>query len=141
MYLVRSRQPWPSDSTGTCINCIPFLHFTVAPTPTPVTGPDGEEVFAEDYDDPDKDESSPLETEESTTIIPEPLLEEIGPLAWEVSACPNTHNPYHKCVAYCQERWGMKTFVAGEDMLKKRDRMLRLHPLPDGWEEVADPET
>ncbi|OWF35793.1 polyglutamine-binding protein 1-like [Mizuhopecten yessoensis] len=109
-------------------------------TPVPVSSSEPvEEVFAEDYDDPTKDQNSNLEEEESPAIIPEP--ENVGPLFWEVSACPNKNNPYHKCVAYCHERWGMETFNGSEDMLRKRDRMLRRHPLPEGWEEVADSES
>ncbi|XP_069141783.1 polyglutamine-binding protein 1-like [Argopecten irradians] len=112
----------------------------VAPVIAPVSSSEPvEEVFAEDYDDPAKDLTPHLEEQENATIIPEP--ENIGPLVWEVSACPNINNPYHKCVSYCQERWGMKTFNASDDMLRKRDRMLRRYPLPEGWEEVADAET
>ncbi|XP_060080960.1 polyglutamine-binding protein 1-like [Ylistrum balloti] len=113
---------------------------TVIPTPVPVSSSEPvEEVFAEDYDDPTKDQNSHPEEEESPVIIPEP--ENIGPLIWVVSACPNKDNPYHKCVAYCHERWGMEKFEASEEMLRKRDRMLRRYPLPEGWEEVADAET
>ncbi|XP_033745277.1 polyglutamine-binding protein 1-like [Pecten maximus] len=109
----------------------------VAPAIVPVSSSEPvEEVFAEDYDDPTKDLNSHLEEQESPAIIPEP--ENVGPLVWEDSACPNVDNPYHKCVAYCHERWGMKTFEANEDMLRKRDRMLRQYPLSEGWEEVAD---
>ncbi|CAG2240538.1 NPW38 [Mytilus edulis] len=54
---------------------------------------------------------------------------------------PNRSNKYHTCVDYCKEKWGMKEFQKDSDMIRKRDRMLGKYPLPDGWLEVADPET
>lgn len=50
-------------------------------------------------------------------------------------------NRYHTCVEYCLKRWGSQKFEPPPTMLKKRDRMLKRYPLPEGWEEVADPLT
>jgi hypothetical protein len=35
----------------------------------------------------------------------------------------------------------MKVWNPTEDMIRKRDRMLRKYPLPPEWQEIADPET
>ena len=58
-------------------------------------------------------------------------------------ACLLRSNPYHKCSDYCEKRYGLVTFqgVSNPDVERKRLRMLRLYPLPDGWKEIADPET
>ncbi|KAK7102961.1 polyglutamine-binding protein 1-like [Littorina saxatilis] len=103
-----------------------------------------EEVFAEDYDDLSKPE---VPEEETHTKVPQeepPETEkEIDDTEYihEVTACPNRWNPYHTCVKHCKNRWGMKTFAAEPEMLRKRERMLRKYPLPDGWKEVADPDS
>lgn len=104
-----------------------------------------EEVFAEDYDDPSKVETPSIKE------LPTPLEEDLTPghienneeahYVHEVTACPNRTNPYHVCVKYCKTRWGMKKFSPDQDMLKRRERMLRKYPLPEGWIEVADPDT
>ena len=99
-----------------------------------------EEVFAEDYDDPIKEtlpQVTPMETAE------DPELPEIkrGPSVLEVPACKNRSNPYHVCVNYCRDTWGMLTFDPDPSMVKRRDRMLNLYPLPESWLEVGDPQT
>ncbi|KAK3103479.1 hypothetical protein FSP39_019546 [Pinctada imbricata] len=98
-----------------------------------------EEVFAEDYDDPQKEVVAQPEPE-LPPQDPTPI-EQNQELIFDVAACPNRSNPYHTCAAYCAERWGMRKFTASPSMTRKRDRMLRKFPLPEGWEEVADPET
>ena len=96
-----------------------------------------EEVFAEDYDDPVKEAEFAKPADD-----PEPAKEEDdGPVTHQVPACPNRENKYHTCVDYCKERWGMKEFHKDSEMIRKRDRMLRKYPLPDGWTEVADPDS
>lgn len=100
-------------------------------------GDEVEEVFAEDYDDPVKEAEFAKPADD-----PEPAKEEDdGPLTHQVPACPNRENKYHTCVDYCKERWGMKEFHKDSEMIRKRDRMLRKYPLPDGWTEVADPDS
>ena len=47
-------------------------------------------------------------------------------------------NPYHECVPYCKKRYGMREWDPDDDMTKRRDRMLRRYPLPEGWVEVGD---
>nr|XP_011411938.1 polyglutamine-binding protein 1 [Crassostrea gigas] len=96
-----------------------------------------EEVFAEDYDDPIKENATPVTTEQGM----ETGDSQVKPLVHEVSACPNRFNRYHTCVEYCLKRWGSQKFEPPPTMLKKRDRMLKRYPLPEGWEEVADPLT
>ncbi|KAL5014654.1 hypothetical protein ScPMuIL_008924 [Solemya velum] len=108
-----------------------------------------EEVFAEDYDDPSKEappealEAPPIEEPPSPEPDDEdePEAEENKPLVHEVLACPNRANRFHECSDYCRERWGLKSFEADSNMIKRRDRMLKNYPLPEGWEEVADPGT
>jgi polyglutamine-binding protein 1 len=105
-----------------------------------------EEVFAEDYDDPTKPPEAPAHpeieqaTEENNNArsdVDEPEQQYVN----EIPACPNRVNPYHTCVKYCRNRWGLKKFNPDSDMQRKRERMLRKYPLPEGWKEVADPET
>ncbi|XP_061187428.1 polyglutamine-binding protein 1-like [Saccostrea echinata] len=96
-----------------------------------------EEVFAEDYDDPIKENTAPPVTEQEM----ETSHDQTKPLVYDVSACPNRYNKYHTCVEYCKKRWGIQKFEPAPSMIKKRDRMLRRYPLPGGWEEVADPLT
>ena len=62
-------------------------------------------------------------------------------LIHEALACPNKTNKYHECTDYCRERWGFKKFEPDEKLEKKRIHMLKKHPLPENWQEVADPET
>ncbi|XP_063438204.1 polyglutamine-binding protein 1-like [Mytilus trossulus] len=102
-----------------------------------------EEVFAEDYDDPVKEAeyAKPADIPEPQSEEEEDEEEEDGPLIHHIPACPNRSNKYHTCVDYCKEKWGMKEFQKDSDMTRKRDRMLGKYPLPDGWLEVADPET
>lgn len=102
-----------------------------------------EEVFAEDYDDPVKEAeyAKPADIPEPQSEEEEDEEEEDGPLIHHIPACPNRSNKYHTCVDYCKEKWGMKEFQKDSDMTRKRDRMLGKYPLPDGWLEVADPES
>lgn len=98
-----------------------------------------EEVFAEDYDDLEKPEPEPHFPKVESRI--EPPVQEEDSTVHEVPACPNRSNPYHECSDYCKERWGVKKWNPSEDMIRKRDRMLRKYPLPPEWQEIADPET
>ncbi|XP_045166157.1 polyglutamine-binding protein 1-like [Mercenaria mercenaria] len=98
-----------------------------------------EEVFAEDYDEPVKDE--PVLPEPAAETRVKPSQEDEEDSLREVPACPNRSNPYHECSDYCKQRWGMKVWNPTEDMIRKRDRMLRKYPLPPEWQEIADPET
>lgn len=110
-----------------------------------------EEVFAEDYDDPSKPEQEeqmdPVVVEHQPPPMPMPVsllppeVRDIvgeGPIFHETTACPNRSNPYHECVCYCKKRYGMREWDPDDDMTKKRDRMLRRYPLPEGWVEVGD---
>ncbi|KAK3585821.1 hypothetical protein CHS0354_038341 [Potamilus streckersoni] len=107
------------------------------PKQTPTTE-EVEEVFAEDYDDPNKDE--PVEDgEEDKDSDDDSISSDI--LIHEIVSCPNKVNPYHECVDYCKQRWGMCKWEPDVDMIKRRDRMLQKYPLPPGWKEVADPAT
>lgn len=107
--------------------------------PPPQKTEDVEEVFAEDYDDPAKPE--PATETKVTPEDPDSGVEDDEQHIYEVTACPNRSNPYHVCVKYCKNRWGLKLFTPDTVMLSRRDRMLRKYPLPDGWKEVADPDT
>ena len=100
-----------------------------------------EEVFAEDYDDPAKPEvpeAEPVAAEDKEASDDE---DDDTDYVHEVINCPNRSNPYHSCVKFCKNRWGMKTFTPEPDMMRRKERMLRKYPLPEGWKEVADPDT
>ncbi|CAH1781056.1 unnamed protein product [Owenia fusiformis] len=103
------------------------------------TPDEGEEVFAEDYDDDERPkpipEEEPIEKEQETEF------DENRELVHEVSACPNIMNMYHSCTKFCEERWGKKEFSPSEAMIRRRDRTLTAHPLPEKWREVADTDT
>lgn len=98
-----------------------------------------EEVFAEDYDDLEKPEPVAPAPPVETRI--EPVVQEEDNSVREVPACPNRSNPYHECTDWCKERWGVKVWDPSQDMIRKRDRMLKKYPLPPEWQEIADPET
>ncbi|KAH3818731.1 polyglutamine-binding protein 1-like [Dreissena polymorpha] len=99
-----------------------------------------EEVFAEDYDDPKKDEPvSPTVGLEAP--VNQTTIEEYDNVIREVPACPNRINPYHECSEYCRIRWGLKVWSPTTEMICKRDRMLRKYPLPPEWKEIPDAET
>lgn len=110
----------------------------------PGPGEEVEEVFAEDYDDPSKPETVPPVAEPD---IVAPVLEQPLPhtaaetVFFETTACPHRSNPYHECLAYCRKRYGMRDWDPDDDQLRKRDRMLRKYPLPQGWVEVGDYDT
>ncbi|KFD52742.1 hypothetical protein M513_06398 [Trichuris suis] len=55
--------------------------------------------------------------------------------------CPNKPNPYHLCTDYCFERWGegLPISLIDSNYMRRRRRMLRKYPLPDGWREAYDP--
>ncbi|CAG5125587.1 unnamed protein product [Candidula unifasciata] len=110
-----------------------------------------EEVFAEDYDDPSKPEAAPP-TQPQPVILPQqPIIPHLSqdvidvvgdePVFFKTTACPNRSNPYHECSAYCKKRYGMRDWDPDDDMMKRRDRMLRKYPLPEGWVEVGDFDT
>uniref|UniRef100_A0A5S6QPQ6 Polyglutamine-binding protein 1 n=1 Tax=Trichuris muris TaxID=70415 RepID=A0A5S6QPQ6_TRIMR len=55
--------------------------------------------------------------------------------------CPNKSNPYHLCTDYCFDRWGegLPTSLVDPSYMRRRRRMLKKYPLPDGWQEAYDP--
>ncbi|XP_005093361.1 polyglutamine-binding protein 1 [Aplysia californica] len=109
-----------------------------------------EEVFAEDYDDPSRPEnvSQPEpEPPQPQPLVPAPIPQAVldiagdGPIFFDTTACPNRLNPYHECLAYCRKRYGMREWDPDDDVIRRRDRMLRKYPLPSGWVEVGDYDT
>ncbi len=44
-------------------------------------------------------------------------------------------------VLFFLPRYGKKSFVHDRSCEKKRERMLRRYPPPEGWQEVGDPDT
>lgn len=83
-----------------------------------------EEVIAEDYDDI----SRPVGGGETRVGGPIP-------------GCPNKWNLYHECSAFCQQQWGAGKLKESPHTERKRLRMLRKYPLPEGWSELYDPGT
>lgn len=57
------------------------------------------------------------------------------------SGCPNKWNPYHTCTPYCKERWGEGNPTPDPEYERRRQKMLMIYPLPEGWQEVYDPGT
>ncbi|OQV19574.1 hypothetical protein BV898_06348 [Hypsibius exemplaris] len=55
--------------------------------------------------------------------------------------CPNKCNPFHVCVDYCRQRWGMGYAEPEKYTEKKRQLMLLKYPKPPGWKEIYDPGT
>ena len=105
-------------------------------------------MFAEDYDVPAKSDITAMDTNPSNasevvfnTHVPEEAVISPPDYIHEVFACPNRSNPYHICVQYCKKQYGLKAFSPVGSMLSRRERMLRKYPLPEGWNEVADPNT
>ncbi|VUZ55269.1 unnamed protein product [Hymenolepis diminuta] len=95
----------------------------------------GEEVFAENYDN----EGRVPVPANLKGISPVPIFEN-GTLIHEIAACPNLSNPYHECSVFCFNRYGRRTFRSNNsNMIRLRDRMLRRYPLPPNWVEVGDP--
>ncbi|CAD5121536.1 DgyrCDS10038 [Dimorphilus gyrociliatus] len=84
-----------------------------------------EEVFAEDYDDPDNEEPYMYGSK----------------FCYEAVDCPNKNNDFHQCSSYCKKRYGLKRFRPEPIMDRRRIKMLKRHPIPPGWVEVADPDT
>ena len=122
------------------------------------SAPIHEEVFAEDYDDPDQvkppaasshgNDDVPMATDNQDPDNQDDLFddkenraEESDILIHDAMNCPNRPNKFHTCSAYCAERWGLKKFASEAEMDRLRLRMLRKYPLPDGWMEVGDPDT
>ncbi len=108
------------------------------------TAEEVEEVFAEDYDDPNLPSSVPPIQE----VVPpagadsgEEDTDEPDQLIYDTLACPNRANPFHECVDFCKIKWGYRKFEPDPKSDKKIERMLRKYPLPPGWIAVGDPST
>ena len=101
-------------------------------------------MFAESYDDPSNSTDVTNQTANKVTETPEPTKEdksEFTDLVYDMSACPNKINRYHKCSEFCDNQWGRAAFKHIENLNAKHERLLRKHPLPDNWLEVGDPST
>ena len=57
------------------------------------------------------------------------------------NGCPNKWNPYHACTPFCNEKWGDGKVIPDEEYERRRQKMLALYRLPEGWQEVYDPGT
>ena len=107
-------------------------------------------MFAENYDEPSQSatvkafsdfQSPPNATVQSEEVWPE-NEELIGSqVIYQMSACPNIINRYHKCSDYCSKKWGCKKFRPDQKMIDKKEKLLAKYPIPDGWMEVGDPNT
>ncbi|GAB1598470.1 hypothetical protein Ahia01_000124100, partial [Argonauta hians] len=86
---------------------------------------DVEEVFAEDYDEPEQpfsmldsiggqpmlpDESLSSTTAVNTTVAATAKTDNKIE-GYEEIACPNKCNPYHQCTEYCLKRYGKVTLI------------------------------
>lgn len=56
-------------------------------------------------------------------------------------SCPNKWNPYHSCTPFCSEKWGEGKSVPDPEYERRRQKMLMVYPLPDGWQDIYDPGT
>jgi len=104
-----------------------------------VSAIDGEEIIAEDYDDETRQISLPGALHNAYKQVDDEPFDQT--LVYETPACPNRSNAYHECVAFCKQRWGMKTFQHDPSLDKKHDRLIHKYPLPAGYVEVGDPDT
>jgi len=57
------------------------------------------------------------------------------------NGCPNKWNPYHVCAPFCLERWTEGQAQPDAEYERRRQKMLLVYPVPDGWQEVYDPGT
>jgi len=57
------------------------------------------------------------------------------------NGCPNKWNPYHSCSVFCDERWGEGKIIPDPEYERRRQKMLLIYPLPEGWQEIYDPGT
>nr|CAG4638614.1 EOG090X0A6P [Cyclestheria hislopi] len=57
------------------------------------------------------------------------------------NGCPNKWNPYHTCSPFCNERWSEGRLTPDPEYERRRQKMLMIYPLPDGWQEIYDPGT
>nr|CAG4650345.1 EOG090X0A6P [Sida crystallina] len=57
------------------------------------------------------------------------------------SGCPNKWNPYHSCSPFCKERWADGKSEPDPEYERRRQKMLLVYPLPDGWKDIYDPGT
>nr|CAG4636371.1 EOG090X0A6P [Eubosmina coregoni] len=57
------------------------------------------------------------------------------------NGCPNKWNPYHSCTPFCNEKWGDGKLIPDEEYERRRQKMLALYRLPEGWQEIYDPGT
>jgi polyglutamine-binding protein 1 len=80
-------------------------------------------VIAESYDDDSKTTSTTRRQ---------------APNAAGAPGCPNKWNPYHCCVEFCYDHWreGMPENRLSVEYNRRRVRMLKKYPLPNGWKEV-----
>uniref|UniRef100_A0A914UZU4 WW domain-containing protein n=1 Tax=Plectus sambesii TaxID=2011161 RepID=A0A914UZU4_9BILA len=85
-----------------------------------------EEVIAESYDDDSK----------TTSTIRKQASNAAG-----APGCPNKWNPFHSCVEFCYDYWreGTPENRLPVEYNRRRLRMLKKYPLPNGWKEVYDP--
>nr|CAG4648099.1 EOG090X0A6P [Moina brachiata] len=52
--------------------------------------------------------------------------------------CPNKWNPYHSCTPFCNEKWSDGKAVPDPEYERRRQKMLMIYPLPDGWQPIYD---
>nr|CAG4634948.1 EOG090X0A6P [Alona affinis] len=55
--------------------------------------------------------------------------------------CPNKWNPYHSCTPFCNEKWGEGKANPDAEYERRRQKMLMMYPLPEGWDAIYDPGT
>lgn len=102
---------------------------------------DKEEIIAENYDE---EEESPGFDYEYIRKPEENLwkekmktrMTEGGYAGYK--CCPNKYNIFHKCTVFCMENWTDNTTEPTDEYLKRKKRLLKRYPLPQGWVEIYD---
>lgn len=102
-----------------------------------------EEVIAEDYDDHSKTRfnDNSESADRPNLFLQESILENLiresgGGDRDNALGCPNKYNIYHICTKYCHEHWTLKHPSPTTE--RKRIKMMKKYPLPNGWKEVYD---
>lgn len=102
---------------------------------------DREEIIAENYDEEEEGPSFDYEyvRKPEENLWKEKMktrMTEGGYAGYK--CCPNKYNIFHKCTVFCMENWSESNNEPSDEYLKRKKRLLKRYPLPQGWVEVFD---
>ncbi|XP_044735971.1 polyglutamine-binding protein 1 [Chrysoperla carnea] len=91
-----------------------------------------EEVIAENYD-------APAQKKKKICLITSKQTEDDLLLANRGhEGCPNKYNVYHECTTFCVTLWKIGVLRPDPKYLRRKFKLLKQYPLPEGWKEVFD---